>query len=59
MFISSRLARANKRIECKLDKDLVDRLDRAASLLDVTRTELIKTACSGSVSLVGVVGGLV
>jgi metal-responsive CopG/Arc/MetJ family transcriptional regulator len=36
---------AKKRVECKLEEDLVNRLDQTAALLKVNRTEIIRTAC--------------
>jgi len=36
---------AKKRVECKLEEELVDRIDRIATLLKTDRTEIIRTAC--------------
>jgi metal-responsive CopG/Arc/MetJ family transcriptional regulator len=34
-----------KRVECKFDKELVDRIDRVAALLKTNRTDIIRGAC--------------
>lgn len=34
-----------KRVECRLEEDLVDRIDRTAGLLNMTRTDFITQAC--------------
>jgi len=34
-----------KRVECKLEEELVDRLDTVAELLKTDRTDIIRTAC--------------
>jgi len=34
-----------KRVECKLEEKLVDRLDQIAALLKTNRTDIIRTAC--------------
>ena len=36
---------AKKRVECKLEKELVDRIDRVAELLKTNRTDIIRSAC--------------
>jgi metal-responsive CopG/Arc/MetJ family transcriptional regulator len=37
--------RAKKRVECKLEKELVDRIDRVAELLKANRTDIVRSAC--------------
>jgi len=39
------LIEAQKRVECKLEKELVDRIDRIAELLKTNRTDIIRNAC--------------
>jgi metal-responsive CopG/Arc/MetJ family transcriptional regulator len=36
---------AKKRVECKLEEEVVDRIDRVAELLKTNRTDIIKSAC--------------
>jgi metal-responsive CopG/Arc/MetJ family transcriptional regulator len=36
---------AKKRVECTLDEEIVDRIDRIAHLLKTNRTEIIRSAC--------------
>lgn len=36
---------AKKRVECKLEEELVDRIDRVAKLLKTNRTDIIRSAC--------------
>jgi metal-responsive CopG/Arc/MetJ family transcriptional regulator len=37
--------RAKKRVECKLEEEMVERIDRVAELLKTNRTDIIKSAC--------------
>jgi metal-responsive CopG/Arc/MetJ family transcriptional regulator len=37
--------RAKKRVECKLEEELVDRIDRLAELLKTNRTDIIGSVC--------------
>ena len=32
-------------MECKLEEDLVDRIDRVAGLLKTNRTDIVRSAC--------------
>jgi metal-responsive CopG/Arc/MetJ family transcriptional regulator len=32
-------------VECKLEEELVDRIDRVAELLKTNRTDIIRSAC--------------
>jgi metal-responsive CopG/Arc/MetJ family transcriptional regulator len=34
-----------KRVECRLDEEIVDRIDRIAHLLKTNRTDIIRIAC--------------
>ena len=36
---------AKKRVECKLEKELVNRIDRATELLKTNRTDIVRSAC--------------
>jgi metal-responsive CopG/Arc/MetJ family transcriptional regulator len=36
---------AKKRVECKLEEELVDRIDWVAELLKTNRTDIIRSAC--------------
>jgi metal-responsive CopG/Arc/MetJ family transcriptional regulator len=36
---------AKKRVECKLEEELVNRIDRVAGLLKSSRTDIIRSAC--------------
>jgi metal-responsive CopG/Arc/MetJ family transcriptional regulator len=36
---------AKKRVECKLEEELVDRIDRVAELLKTNRTDIVRSAC--------------
>ena len=37
-----------KRVEVKLEEELVERIDHVAGLLDITRTDFIRSACLDS-----------
>ena len=37
--------KAKKRVECKLEDELVDRIDKVAELLKTNRTDIIRSAC--------------
>jgi metal-responsive CopG/Arc/MetJ family transcriptional regulator len=37
--------KAKKRVECKLEEELIDRIDRVAELLSTSRTDIIRGAC--------------
>jgi metal-responsive CopG/Arc/MetJ family transcriptional regulator len=37
--------RAKKRVECKLEEELVARIDWAAGLLKTNRTDIVRSAC--------------
>lgn len=37
--------KVKKRVECKLEEELVDRIDRVAELLKTNRTDIIRSAC--------------
>jgi metal-responsive CopG/Arc/MetJ family transcriptional regulator len=39
-----------KRVHCRFEEDLLDRVDRAAALLGLNRTELIKLSCNAYLS---------
>jgi len=36
---------AKKRVECKLEEELVDRIDRVAEFLKTNRTDIVRSAC--------------
>lgn len=36
---------AKKRLECKLEEELIDRIDRVAELLKTNRTDIIRSVC--------------
>ena len=45
MLLTFGVMEAKKRVECKLEEELVDRIDRVAELLRTNRTDVIRSAC--------------
>jgi uncharacterized protein (DUF1778 family) len=40
------VTKAKKRVECKLEEEQVDCIDRVAGLLKANRTDIIRSACT-------------